>query len=274
MKDTIIKICILISIILITIGIIILLIKDNSKQESTVSSNQKYYSQISNYLKTKYGSITDFEIKDITSKDMVITGDGYDMGIDKEPVVIGKTTSVKANVLNKKYKINFTVSLTIENDYPDEDIYSDNLLDLLMDDDVPKIVSKVKKESMKIDKDIINVDINQPRIKEKNYKTTPNKNEITIETSQMYIKFKDINIKNKLTNPEEIFNFSKQYFIKLMKILKKNDVESNSITIAYMENSSSRNFCTISYDSEKKEVSIYSSDTKERVEYPFDALLN
>ena len=71
------------------------------------SGNKKVPSEISNYLKSKYGQNTDFKILNISKEKQEITGDGYSMGTDKEPVVIASYTGYKATVRNKSYNITF-----------------------------------------------------------------------------------------------------------------------------------------------------------------------
>ncbi len=56
-------------IIILIIGIILLIVKNRSKNEYSI--------KILDYLKNKYGSDTEFEIKDINSEDKEFIGDGY-----------------------------------------------------------------------------------------------------------------------------------------------------------------------------------------------------
>ena len=253
-------------IIILIIGIILLIVKNRSKNEYSI--------KILDYLKNKYGSDTEFEIKDINSEDKEIIGDGYAMGTDKTPVVISSYTLVVANVLSKENNITFTVSFKIDKMLGEENSFHDDLEDLLVKEDIPKIVSRVTNESIKIDENIIDVDIQDPIVKTKKYKTTPNKDEISIQFYSMYVDYRVINIKNKFNNSDDVFNFAKQYFVELIKILKNNNIECASIDIAFIETNSSRDFYTITLDVEKKEVSVYSNITKERSSYVFDEISN
>ena len=138
-------------IIILIIGIILLIVKNRSKQENTNLTNdvseiknnetlkKEYSIKILNYLKNKYGSDTEFEIKDINSEDKEIIGDGYAMGTDKTPVVISSYTLVVANVLSKENNITFIVSFKIDKMLGEENSFHDDLEDLLIKEDIPKI---------------------------------------------------------------------------------------------------------------------------------------
>ncbi len=210
------------------------------------------------------------KIKNLLVMDM----HGYAMGTDKTPVVISSYTLVVANVLSKENNITFTVSFKIDKMLGEENSFYNDLEDLLVKEDIPKIVSRVTNESLKIDENIIDVDIQDPIVKTKKYKTTPNKDEISIQFNSMYVEYRVINIKNKFNNSDDVFNFAKQYFVELIKILKNNNIECASIDIAFIETNSSRDFYTITLDVEKKEVSVYSNITKERSSYVFDEICN
>ena len=58
----------------------------------------------------------------------------------------------------------------------------------------------------------------------------------------MYVDYRVINIKNKFSNSDDVFNFAKQYFVELIKILKNNNIECASIDIAFNETNSVSSF--------------------------------
>lgn len=264
-----IRIIIIVTLIIIfIIGFILWIVSNIRKQENA--------NIILNYLKNKYGSDAEFEIKTINSEDreirgdLVINGNGHAMETDKTPEVISSDKLVVANVLSKENNITFTVSFIIDKVLGEKNSFQDDLEDLLVKEDIPKIVSRVTNESLKIDENIIEVDLKEPTVKTQKYKTIPDKDEIIIQFYSMYVDYREINIKNKFNNSDDVFNFAKQYFVELIKILKNNNIECANIDIAFNETNSSKDFYTIILDVEKKEASVYSNITKETSSYVFD----
>ena len=91
----------IVSVVIIVVIIIIgLFFLNNNKL------NDKFFLD---YLHKKYGQTTEFEILSIDQENIDITGDGYVMGTDPEPIVISSEIRTEAKAIEKSTWTSFSV---------------------------------------------------------------------------------------------------------------------------------------------------------------------
>lgn len=273
LKNRKIKIIILVVLIMIvSIGIVLY----------RKSGNKKVPSEISNYLKSKYGQNTDFKILNISKEKQEITGDGYSMGTDKEPVVIASYTGYKATVRNKSYNITFLVNYNEDNKNETKNI-SDNFEELL----VNKLLTD---RFLEVDKRIsISIDQNNI-IKKSSYGHIPELNEIigNYNNDKIYnaeMIFSISNIKKEFRNYDDIFNFIKNNMKEYLRVFESSITNKSigTLTITLKDTTNTYYDYKLYVDFEDKKIYTDTIDLQtyepnhsdgKRLYYNFKELLN
>ena len=281
LKNRKIKIIILVVLIMtVSIGIVLYRKSGNKKVFSEVPSEVS--TEISNYLKSKYGQNTDFKILNINKEKQEITGDGYPMGTDKEPVVILSYTDYEATVRNKSYNITFLVNYNEDNKNETKSI-SDNFEELL----VNKLLTD---QFLKVDKRI-SISMNQNKIiKKSSYGHIPELNEIigNYNNDKIYnaeMIFSISNIKKEFRNYDDIFNFIKNNMKEYLRVFESSITNKSigTLTITLKDTTNTYYDYKLYVDFENKSIytdtiDLQTNEPKHnggtRLYYIFDELFN
>ncbi len=281
LKNRKIKIIILVVLIMtVSIGIVLYRKSGNKKVFSEVPSEVS--TEISNYLKSKYGQNTDFKILNINKEKQEITGDGYPMGTDKEPVVILSYTDYEATVRNKSYNITFLVNYNEDNKNETKSI-SDNFEELL----VNKLLTD---QFLEVDKRI-SISMNQNKIiKKSSYGHIPELNEIigNYNNDKIYnaeMIFSISNIKKEFRNYDDIFNFIKNNMKEYLRVFESSITNKSigTLTITLKDTTNTYYDYKLYVDFENKSIYTDTIDLQTyepkhnggtRLYYIFDELFN
>ena len=244
-----------------------------------VDETEAYTPKVLSYLEDKYGSDAHFEVESVTTDESEMYGDGYAMGLEPEPIVIDKWSSLKANVKWLDTQTDFVVTggydmLGVSDPFVENDAdpaaadnlydytYCDDLVNVLFHDSLLEITTEIKDSIVDANDRIDEVSVCDYDatlqdyvfdIKDESYHQIPDKDDLTFYSYCIGVNCDFSDAADQLSNARDILDLAKSIYTDVLDVLSHQHVVVDEINVYLFSGETS---VTATGDVLKKNVSV------------------